>query len=773
VALPIAVASGFVLALLVPLVRRYLGRWTYLVFAGLPAGLALLFVSLAPGVIDGEPVRWSTEWVPQLDLALSFSLDGLSLLFSLLITGIGVAVILYAEHYLHGHPEIDRFHALALAFMASMLGLVLADDLLLVLVFWGLTGVTSYLLIGFEHAIGTSRLSAQQALIVTVSGELAMIAGLVLLGFVSGSFRISEVLPSGEVVQANGYYGLLTVLILLGALAKSAQFPFHFWLPNAMAAPTPVSAYLHSATMVTAGVYLVSRLTPVLGGTELWTIVLTVSGGATMLIGNILALRQHDLKLVLAYSTVGALGTMVLLVGLGSDTAFTAAMALLLAHALYKAGLFLVTGIVDHEMGTRELDRFGGLARIMPLTAVAAGLGAVSMAGIPPVIGFAAKELGLKSGLAVEGSAVLVTAALVVAGAATAGVAAIASVGPFSGPLRTTRDGAHDPSWAMWLGPLAIGGVGVLAGLMPSLGAGQLVAAAADAIGTGRSKYGVEPWYGVDLALGLSVLSIALGVLLFWRRLDVRVWVARVDRGHRIGPEKGYVLLELAMLSFAKRFTALTQNGKLRFYLLTVVATMAALVWLVLVFAGGLPTLTFDADLYLWEAIIAVLIVGGAVVAVTTRSRLGAVTALGVVGYGIALVYLLFSAPDLAIAQILVETLTVLLFVLAFYHMPKFGVEAARRSRWRDGAVAITAGLLVTFFVLVASGSVTEPVSEFFSQGSYPLAKGQNVVNTIIVDFRSLDTLAEVAVLAIAGFGVYALLKLRLRSRTADEEGEA
>jgi len=773
VVLPIAVASGFILALLVPIARRLLGRYAYLAFAALPAGLALLFVSLAPGVVDGEPVRWSVEWVPQLQLAMSFSLDGLSLLFSLLITGIGVAVILYAEQYLHGHAEIDRFHALALAFMASMLGLVLADNLLLVLVFWGLTGVTSYLLIGFEHSIGTSRLSAQQALIVTVSGELAMIAGLVLLGYAGGSFTISEVLGAGEVVQAHAQYGLLTFLILLGALAKSAQFPFHFWLPNAMAAPTPVSAYLHSATMVTAGVYLVSRLTPVLGGTELWTIVLVVSGGLTMLIGNILALRQHDLKLVLAYSTVGALGTMVLLIGLGTDTAFTAAMALLLAHALYKAGLFLVTGVIDHEMGTRDLDRFSGLARIMPLTAVAAALGAVSMAGIPPTIGFAAKELGLKSALALDETMLLVTTALVIAGAATVGVAAMASLGPFAGPLRTAREGGHDPSWAMWLAPLAVGVVGVLAGLAPALGSGPLVAAAADTIGTGHSKYAVEPWYGIDLALGLSLLSIALGALIFWRRLDVRALVTRVDLGYRIGPEKLYVLAELYMLSFTKRFTAITQHGKLRLYLLIVVSTMVALVWLVLLYAGGLPAIELEWDLYPWEAIIAGLIVGGAAVAVTTRSRLGAVTALGVVGYGIALVYLLFSAPDLAIAQILVETLTVLLFVLVFYHMPKFGLEAARGSKLRDATVAIAAGVLMTLFVLVAAGTVTDPVSTYFNENSQPLAKGQNVVNTIIVDFRSLDTLAEVAVLAIAGFGVYALLKLRTRQRSVDEEGEA
>jgi multicomponent Na+:H+ antiporter subunit A len=616
--------------------------------------------------------------------------------------------------------------------------------------------------------VGTSRLSAQQALIVTVSGELAMLAGLVLLGFAADTFTISSLSAEAAAIQADARYGLFVVLILLGALSKSAQFPFHFWLPNAMAAPTPVSAYLHSATMVTAGVYLISRLSSTLGGTELWTLVLVVSGGATMLIGAFLSLRQHDLKLVLAYSTVGALGTMVLLIGIGNDYALVAAMALLLAHALYKAGLFLVTGIVDHEMGTRELDRIGGLARIMPITAVAAGFAAVSMAGIPPTIGFAAKELGLKAGLDVAESTVVVTAALVIAGAATVGVAAIASAGPFAGRLKAPREDGHEPGWPMWLGPLALGVVAVIAGLLPFLGSGPLVAAAAETIGGHPAKYGIEPWYGVDLALLLSLTSIALGVLIFWRRLDIRAAIGRVDIGYRIGPEKFYVVSELAMLNFAKRLTGTLQDGRLRRYLLIVVSTLVALVWLVLLWADGLPSYEFDGDIYIWEAIIAALIAGGAVFAATSRSRLGAVTGLGVVGYGIALIYLLFSAPDLALAQILVETLTVLLFVLVFYHMPKFGADTKRGSKLRDGAIAIAAGVLMTVFVLAAAGTSPDAVGDWFSEHSLPDAKGQNVVNTIIVDFRALDTLAEVAVLAIAGFGVYALLKLRARKRRGD-----
>jgi len=528
VIIPIAVASGFVLALLVPLARRLLGRYAIVVFVALPVLLVLLFASAAPEIIDGEPLRFHADWVPQLRLAVAFSLDGLSLLFALLICGVGAVVILYAERYLHGNPEIDRFHALALAFMASMLGLVLADNLLILVVFWGLTGITSYLLIGFDHAVGTSRLSAQQALIVTVSGELAMLAGLVLLGFAADTFTISGLPAAGEAIRADARYGLFVVLILLGALSKSAQFPFHFWLPNAMAAPTPVSAYLHSATMVTAGVYLVSRFSSTLGGTDLWTTVLMVSGGLTMLIGAGLSLRQHDLKLVLAYSTVGALGTMILLLGIGNDYAIVAAMALLLAHALYKAGLFLVTGIVDHEMGTRELDRISGLARVMPISAIAAALAAVSMAGIPPTIGFAAKELGLKAGLDTAESAVFVVTALVIGGAATVGVAAIASAGPFAGQKRTPRDDGHEPSWPMWLGPVGLGVIAVLAGLLPFLGSGPLVASAAEAIGGHAPKYAVEPWYGIDLALFLSLTSIAVGLLIFWRRLDVRQLISRV-----------------------------------------------------------------------------------------------------------------------------------------------------------------------------------------------------------------------------------------------------
>jgi multicomponent Na+:H+ antiporter subunit A len=772
--LPVAVASGFLLALLAPFLVGLDRRIALAAWLAAPMGLLALFIVLAPGVLGGEPVRFEADWVPQLGLSLTFSLDGLSLLFALLISGIGALVVLYAERYLGHHAQRGRFQAMLLAFMASMLGLVLSDDLLLVAVFWGLTGITSFLLIGFVHEVGTSRLSAQQALLVTVAGELAMLAGLVLLGFAAGTFTISALpadLGEGGLV-AQGRYALIVLLVMAGAFSKSAQFPVHFWLPNAMAAPTPVSAYLHSATMVTAGVYLLARLAPTLGGTPLWTILLVVAGGITLLIGAALALRQHDLKLVLAYSTVAALGTMVLLLGLGTPTAAVAALALLLAHAIYKAGLFLVVGIIDHETGTRELDRLSGLGRLMPITAVAAALGALSMAGLPPLIGFAAKELGLKAALAAPDAGWLVVLVLVLGGLGSVAVAGLTSVVPFAGRTRTPREHLHDPALAMWLAPLALGAVGLAAGLLPGLGAGPLVVAAAEAVSGSTPSTGLAPWYGIDAALLLSLVSLALGALLVWRRTAVRGVLTRLDVGWHIGPEKAYVSLERRMLAAARWTTDRLQNGSLRFYLLVVVGTLVTLVWLAIARAGGDVALRVDGEVDIIGLAVAAIIVAGALAAARSRSRLGAVTALGVVGYGVALVYVLYSAPDLAMAQILVETLTVLLFVLVFYHMPRFGPDTGPATRLRDALVAAAGGTLLTLFILVATSTPDDPIGAFFSEAAQPLAKGRNVVNTIIVDFRALDTLGEVAVLGIAAFGVLALLKLRARRRGHAGEGE-
>jgi multicomponent Na+:H+ antiporter subunit A len=531
-----------------------------------------------------------------------------------------------------------------------------------------------------------------------------------------------------------------------------------------MAAPTPVSAYLHSATMVTAGVFLLARLTPVLGETELWAALLIGLGGSTMLIGTLLSLRERDLKRILAYSTAAALGLMVLLLGVGSREAVGAAMAVLLAHALYKGALFLVAGAIDHQVGTRDVDRLGGLADTMPLTALAAGLAALSMAGLPPALGFAAKELVLKAALDTPTLTILVVGVVAATGAAFVAVAGIVGLGPFVGAKRAGEAPTHEPGWELWLGPLTLAIAGLVAGLMPGLGARQLVSAAT-AVVVEPITVDVRPWYGLDTALVLSAVSLGIGAVLFWQRRPVRAVAARLDRGHRVGPEKAYVVSERAMLAFAGRLTSLLQHGRLRLYLLVVVATLVVLEWPILLARADLTGLSVPSDVFIWELGVAAAIIAGVAVAVGTDSRLGAVTALGVVGYGIAMVYLLFGAPDLAMAQVLIETLTLLLFVLVVYHLPQMTIASARGSRLRDAAVAAASGTLVTVFILAASSGPHEAISSFFHAVSQPIAHGRNVVNVIIVDFRAMDTLGEVAVLVVAGFGVYALLKLRRQSR--------
>jgi multicomponent Na+:H+ antiporter subunit A len=763
--LPLAVASGFVLGLVAPFAWRLHRGLAAATFVALPVALTLALLSLAPDVLAGRPIRFEFAWVPSLGLDLAFSLDGLGLLFGLLICGIGAVVVLYADRYLAGDAELGRFHGMLLAFMASMLGLVLADNLLLVVVFWGLTGLTSFLLIGFEHVHGNSRLAATQALIVTVAGELAMLAGLVLLGQLAGSNSLSGLASAGDLVRADPLYPLVLLLVLAGAVTKSAQVPFHFWLPNAMAAPTPVSAYLHSATMVTAGVYLLARLAPTLGGTELWSVLLGGFGGVTLLVGGALSLRQRDLKRILAYSTIGALGLMVLLLGIDMPGAAVAAMAVLLAHALYKGGLFLVAGAIDHETGTRDVDRLGGLGRVMPLTAAAAGLAALSMAGLPPLLGFAAKELGLKAALDEPGLGILIVGVSVAGGAMFVAVAGIVGLGPFVGARQPAEARVHEAGWQLWLSPLALSAVGTAAGVLPWLGASDLVGSAAGAIVGEPVTADVAPWYGLDAALLLSAVSLLLGAFLYLRRPRVRKVVTRFDLGHRLGAEKAYVVIERGVVALAGRLTRTLQNGRLRIYLLVVVATLLVLEWPILIARVGLPSVDLAADVLVWELGVAGAIVSGAIVVVRAESRLSAVTALGVVGYGIAMVYLLFGAPDLAMAQILVETLTLLVFVLVFYHLPRMITVSARASRLRDGAIALASGALLTTFILAASAGPHDPISSFFETASQPLAHGRNVVNVILVDFRALDTLGEVTVLAVAAFGVYALLKLRARAK--------
>ncbi len=644
--------------------------------------------------------------------------------------------------------------------MASMLGLVLSNNIIALFIFWELTSITSYLLIGYDHEAATARRAALQGLVVTVGGGLALLAGLILLGTVAESYTLTEILTQGEAIREHAYYLPLLALVLLGAFTKSAQVPFHFWLPNAMTAPTPVSAYLHSATMVKAGVYLLARLHPALGGTDAWILTCSLVGGVTMLTGAYLAVRSTGIKWILAYSTVMALGTLTMLAGIGTETAMIAFVTFLLGHSLYKGALFLVAGALEHEAGTKDILSMGGLCRAMPMTAVLAAISALSLAGIPPLFGFIGKELMLESVLdapylaPVLGVLALATAVLVVA---AAGVVAIR---PFYGPRRETPKTPHEAPGAMLAGPTVLGALSLLFGILSALPGDDLIAAAASSLAGEPVHAHLALWHGLGLPLMLSAAAIAGGALLYSRWDRARTVMARLDEPiYRHGPEAAYDRLVQALEGVAAAVTPVLQHGYLRHYITTTVLTLVGLVGYTLLarYEGGLAG---GIDVRFYEGAVAALLVVAAVFACLTRSRLGAVVSVGVVGFAVALLYILFSAPDLSITQILVETLTVILLVLVLFRLPGFMDFSSPRQRLWDVTVSVLLGGLVTTLLLVAIGhQLAEPISSYHLAESVPLGHGRNVVNVILVDYRALDTLGEVFVVALAAIGVYAMIK--------------
>jgi multicomponent Na+:H+ antiporter subunit A len=655
--------------------------------------------------------------------------------------------------------------------MASMLGLVLADNALTLFVFWELTSLSSYLLIGFDHERREARAAALQALLVTAGGGLALLAGLLLLGQAGGSLELTALVRQSDALRSHALYVPAVLLILVGAFTKSAQFPFHFWLPSAMEAPTPVSTYLHSATMVKAGVYLLARLSPALGGTDLWVAAVGGIGAATMLIGAWMALMQTDLKRILAYSTVSTLGALTLLLGMGGTLAIQAAMVLLLGHALYKGALFLVAGALDHETGTRDVGHLGGLVRAMPLTAIGAGIAALSMAGLPPLLGFLAKELAYDSTLHARG-AVWVTAAAVLANMLLVAVAGLVGLRPFLGPRRSTPRPAHEVPLSLWLGPLVLAVLSCVMGTWPAaLGAEQLVSAATTAVLGQPADVHLALWHGLNLALILSAGTLIGGVVIYAVRERLSAAASRWAGAASWGPSRWYELALSGLNSVATIQTRLLQSGYLRYYLWIILSTLVGLVGVALIQRGEALSAADWSDLRFYDIGLVVLIVLAALAVVLTQTRLAAIAALGVVGYGVAIVFVLFGAPDVAMTQFLIETLTMILFVLVFYHLPESPRISSAIARVRDALLAVVAGALMTALVLMAGAVEHHPaISTYFAQQSVPAAHGRNIVNVILVDFRGLDTLGEITVLAVAGVGVYALLKLRPRANGSECE---
>lgn len=762
----IAVISGFVLAVFTPWLHRLLGDRVGYVVALLPLGVVIHFSRYVGQIASNDAIAVSYRWVPGMDLSLSLYLDGLSLLFVLLISGIGVLVSIYASGYLHGHPQLGIFYSYLLVFLAAMLGTVLAGNVLTLYVFWELTTLSSYLLVGFEHEREAARNAAQQALIVTAMGGLAMLAGLILLGLAAGSFEFAAMLQQGDAVRGHSTYFAILALILLGAFTKSAQFPFYFWLPNAMQAPTPVSAYLHSATMVKAGVFLLARLSPVLGGTWNWSVLVTGVGAVTMLVGASLAFYERDLKGILAYLTVNVLGTLVMLLGIGTPLAVKAAVTYLFAHALYKAAMFLSAGIVDHATHTRDVTELGGLLRKLPVTGIVVILAALSMAGVVPLFGFVAKELLLESVWTSSWGGLLLTPVTVVASLFVVLGACMVSVKPFFGSLTSHAESAHEPGVSLWGGPVLLAVASLVVGILPETLATPLIGPAASAIRGEAVTVHLALWHGITIPLLLSLTVLGVGGWMYVARENVRRWLPGGTWGKL--PEWAYLQTMAGINWFALKQARALQHGLLRRYISTLITVMVGLVLITMLRVDFVLPQHRSLGVQLHEGIIVLLIFSATLMAVRTTSRMGAIAALGVVGFSIAWLFYLFGAPDLAMTQIVTEALTVVLFALAILHLPRFTIQSDRRTRIQDAALAIGAGVLMTVLVLlVTTGSDVSEVSQYYAENSAASAHGRNIVNVILVDFRALDTLGEITVLSAAAVGVAALLRISQKGKAA------
>ena len=754
----------FIAAILLALAARA-GRSVHMAIAGGASAIGLaVLLSAAPGVLAGAVPVMRIAWVPALGLDVSLWLDPLGLLFAGLILGIGVLVILYAQGYLAAGEATGRFLSFLMLFQGAMNGIALSNNILLMLVMWEMTSLSSFLLIGFWRDRAEARQGARMALAVTGGGGLALIAGMLLLGQAAGSYQLADILTRGDAVRASPCYPAMLMLVLLGAFAKSAQFPFHFWLPHAMAAPTPVSAYLHSATMVKAGVFLLARLWPALAGTDLWFMLVAGTGLATMLFGAAVALFRSDLKAILAYSTISQLGLMVMLLGFGTRAAAAAAVFHILNHAAFKAALFMNAGIVDHETGTRDIGRLGGLAALMPLTATLGTLAAAAMAGLPPLGGFISKEMMLEetTHTVLGGQPLLVPVLATIAAALSAAYSLRYAVALYFGPRRTGAVAApHDPGPAMLVPSFVLVGAAVLLGIAPMALAGPLVAAATGAVtGAAPTLPDLALWHGLNPALAMSVVAVAVGIALLRWHGPIATWAAQwpAPDARRLfdgALEGGVALTRRAMLAI--------HEASLQRALFVLFAAALALGADGAFTPGGLPAGTRATQpaappaLIAWSALI---LATGAVVA-AQRHRYLALVFISVIGLVMALAFIHLSAPDLALTQIAVEVVTILLLLLALHLMPKAPPRlSSMPRRMRDALLAVACGSGTGWLAwTLMTRDSRDSVSAYHWANSYPGGGGTNVVNVTLVDFRAFDTLGEIIVLGIAGLAIYALLE--------------
>lgn len=765
----------FAAAVVMPLLSKILKDKVGWVASAVPLVLFASFLSLLPKVNAGEQVAYSLSWIPTLGVDLSVKLDGLSLLFVLLISGIGLAVMVYSIFYLHKNERLGNFYTFIMLFMGAMLGVCTASNLVVMYLFWELTSVSSFLLIGFWYEKENPRLGAQKALLVTMLGGLCILAGIFMLHYVGGSFVISDLVANADVIKASPLYPAIVILLLIGAFSKSAQVPLHIWLPTAMEAPTPISCYLHSATMVKAGIYLIARMTPVLGATALWGGIITVVGLTSLAFGSMMAVRQFDMKGILAYSTISQLGLIIALLGFGTEAAIAGALFHLLNHSAFKGSLFLMTGIVDHQTGTRDVRLLKGLSKVMPISALIACIGSFSMAGLPPFSGFLSKELFMdaayqahSSNLAFMGDlAYLIPFVAVVASIFTFVYSIALFFKIFTGKevTATTPKQPTEGSWGMLIPALCLVSLNIIIAIVPNLTASVLIEGAAASVLLQTCHMHIAFWHGVTPALIMTLIVVGVGLLVY-RNYD---WVKNLFLSYDcpIGAEKFYQRFLHGFPAWAARFTDRQIDGRLSNYVLftflgALVFTLGPMIYFN---AWSYIDLSDLAPVDMLEITLAVIAVCAALAVATFKRRIWAILALSVVGYCVSFYFVLMRAPDLALTQLMVETISTVLYLLVLYKLP-YGMipddpPTPNGRRTINALVGCLVGLLAFTVSILGQGTkYFDTIAWYYNENSLKLAGGNNIVNVTLVDFRGFDTMGEITVLSLAAIGVYIMIKL-------------
>lgn len=790
-----AILSPFLLAFVVPFLYKYVRRihtgWFVLI---LPILLFTYFIQMLHITSNGRTLFSQAEWIPSLGMNFTVYVDGLSLLFALLITGIGSLVVLYSIFYLSKEKEqLGSFYTYLLMFMTAMLGVVLSDNMVVLYLFWELTSISSFLLIGYWYKRERSRYGATKSLLITVFGGLAMLGGFILIYLITDSFSIREAVNQLQLIMASPYFIPAMILILLGAFTKSAQFPFYIWLPDAMEAPTPVSSYLHSATMVKAGIYLVARFSPIFAISEVWFWTISIVGLVTLFWGSFHAVRQNDLKAILAYSTVSQLGMIMLMLGVGAaaihennpaffGAAVLAAIFHLINHATFKGSLFMAAGIIDHETGTRDIRKLGGLMTIMPITFTITLIGTFSMAGLPPFNGFLSKELFFTSMIRISDISFTDVSTWGVIFPALAWLASVFTFiysmmllfKTFRGRLNIDQleKKPHEAPIGMLIPPIILAALVVTFFFFPNILAYSVIEPAIaaiipEAIETGsRFSVKIEAWHGFQPELYMTIGVVVLGTIGYltlskWRpmyNIFKEKWSfnALYDRS-LIGLEKG-----------SYRLTNSYMTGFLRDYLVYVFGFMIIVIGGVMFYQQAFSFQTDQAaSIGTYEVILSLVMVAATIATVFASSRLTAIIALGVMGYTLSLFFVIFRAPDLALTQLIIETISVALFLLCFYHLPKLSLkQKTRRFKMTNFIISLGVGVVVTCLAFASTSQQSlDTISTYFIENSYKLAGGDNIVNVILVDFRGFDTLFEITVLAIAALGIYGLLKTQAKRK--------